>query len=390
MVGRVMRRLALVFVAACGGGGPPGGGPDGNSSGSDGPGGSDGPAARPDLDVTSLGVQGFALRYGDDLVLTAPMFTRQSAVAVSLGLSLDPDTAATDAGLAGVDLANLRAVVSGHAHYDHFIDVAHVLDLAPQAIAYTNLSGRNILAALAPDRPNGCTNTPATPLARSRVIALDDALASHVDYTNCPEQRPPGAPLEGSWLEVPGSHVRIMAMCSMHPAQIGPIHFGEGSVDEEQCELPGSANGWLEGQTLALLIDWLDDAGKPALRVFYQDAPTNAPIGLVPPALLADRRVDVALLCVGSYANVENEPTAIIENLTPRFALSGHWEDFFIARDQPPQPIPLLDVNTFVQRAEAALSGPPDAPLLVDGIETTQRHVLVQPGAQIVVPGLQK
>jgi len=384
MVARVRAlHLVLPLVAACAS--SRAGTPDGNEPPPPPP---DSPPAQPkQLDVQSLGVQGFALHYGDDLVLTAPMFTRQSAVEVSLALPLSPDDAATDAGLAGIDLSQLRAVVSGHAHYDHFIDVAHVLDRAPQAIAYTNLSGRHILAALAPDRPAGCTNTPATPLARERVIALDDALASHTDYTNCPDQRPAGAPLEGSWLAVPNSHVRIMAMCSQHPAQIGPIHFGQGSVDTDQCELPDAANGWLEGQTLALVIDFLDDAGAPALRVFYQDAPTNAPIGLVPPAILAEHRVDMAILCVGSYQAVENEPTAIIDNLNPRFALSGHWEDFFIARDQPPQPIPLLDVDTYVQRAEAALPGPPDVPLVVDGIELPQRHVLVQPEMQIVIGG---
>src|SRR5438105_895226 len=81
--------------------------------------------------------------------------------------------------------------------------------LAPTARTYTNMTGRNVLAALAPDRPAGCSNTPAKPLARDRVIALDDALASHVDYTNCPTQRPPGAPMTGSWLAIPGSHLRI-------------------------------------------------------------------------------------------------------------------------------------------------------------------------------------
>ena len=35
---------------------------------------------RPPLDVHGLGVQGFMLRYGNDVVLTAPLFTRQSAI----------------------------------------------------------------------------------------------------------------------------------------------------------------------------------------------------------------------------------------------------------------------------------------------------------------------
>ena len=323
------------------------------------------------LEIHAFGVQGFLLRHGDDVVMTAPLFTRQSAIEVTFNVSLSADTAAIDAGLADEPLADVRAIISGHAHYDHFMDVPYILTKAPSATAYTNLTGRHMLAALAPDRPT-CANAPASPtLPRDRVIAMDDALASHVDYTNCPAQRPAGAPLEGSWLYVPNSNVRLMAFCSMHPAQVGPYHFGEGSIDQDQCELPRAAAGWLEGQTLAFVIDFLDDAGTPAFRVFYQDAPTNPPIGNVPPALLGDKQVDVALLCVGSADSVDDHPTTILSNVQPRFALSGHWEDFFQAANATPQPIPLLNLDGYLQRAEAALPG---------------RHTLVQPGSRLMVP----
>jgi hypothetical protein len=252
------------------------------------------------------------------------------------------------------------------------MDVPHILTKAPSAAVYTNLTGRHVLAALAPDRPTSCTNAAPTPgLPRDRVIAMDDALASHVDYTNGPMQRPAGAPLEGSWLYVPNSHVRLMAFCSQHPAQVGPYHFGEGAIDSDQCALPSAASGWLEGQTLGFVIDFLDDHGKPAFRVFYQDAPTNPPIGHLTTDVLAEKQVDLALLCVGSADAVENHPTDIINHLQPRFALSGHWEDFFQPMSAPPKPIPLLDLDAYMERAEAALPG---------------HHTLVQPGARFMVP----
>ena len=251
--------------------------------------------------IHGLGVQGFVLQWNGEAVMTAPLYTRQDAVSVSLNLPLSSDDAEIDQDLAGEPLDQLRAIVSGHAHYDHFIDVPHILTLAPNAKAITNLTGRHVLAALAPDRPS-CTNAPQSPaIPRDRVIAMDDPLASYTDYTNCPDQAPPGAPLQGQWLQV-SDHVRLQAFCSMHPAQVGGVyHFGIGSIDTDQCTLPAAASGWLEGQTLAYVIDFLDDAGKPVYRVFYQDAPTNAPIGLVPEAILAEAPVDVALLCVGSY-----------------------------------------------------------------------------------------
>lgn len=340
------------------------------------------------LMVEALGVQGFVLTYRGESVMTAPLFTRQSTIGVTLNLPLDADQPAIEMGLAGVDLALVRAVVSGHAHYDHLIDVPHVLSLVPTATLYANRSAGHILAALAPDRAASCTGPAASPgLDRSRVVALDDPANSHVDYTNCPDQQPPGAPLEGSWVSVPGSHIRLMPVCTTHPPQIGTIHFGEGSVDADLCTLPTPASGWLEGQTLSYVIDFLGDDGLPAFRIYYQDAPATRPIGEVTPAVLADHRVDLAILCVGSNGSVVNQPTDIIANLAPRFVFSGHWEDFFIPRDRPPQNILLLDVNGYVADAEAALAGAPaDAPLLVDGAAIPGRHVLIQPGSHLVVP----
>jgi hypothetical protein len=339
------------------------------------------------LEVRSLGVQGFVLRRGHDIVMTAPLYTRQSEIDVTLNLPITPDTAAIDSHLAGLPFDELRAVVSGHAHYDHFLDVPHVLALAPGASAITNLTGRHVLAALAPDRAASCTSAPASPaLDRSRVIAMDDPYDNHVDYTNCPEQIPPGSSGTATWLQI-APHVRVMGFCSQHPAQIAGIyHFGAGSIDQDQCDLPPAAAGWLEGQTLAFVIDFLDDSGAPAFRVFYQDAPTNKPIGHVPAAILAAKPVDLALLCVGSYDVVQNAPGDIIANLQPRFAVSGHWEDFFQPLDSPPQPIPLLDVATYVQRAEAALPPPGDAPLVVDGMPSNARHVLAKPDMRVDVP----
>lgn len=339
------------------------------------------------LQIQALGVSGFVLRRGSDSVLTAPLFTRQSAIEVALNLPLDPDTAAIDAGMASVALTDIRAIVSGHAHYDHFMDVPHVLSKAPNALAYTNLSGRRMLAALAPDRP-GCANAapPTSMVPRDRVIAVDDELASYVDYTNCPGLKPAGAPLAGRWIDVPGANVRLMPVCSMHPAQIGPYHFGEGSIDRDQCELPGNAAGWLEGLTVAFVIDFLDTDGAPAFRVFYQDAPTDAPIGHVPDALIAEKRVDVALLCVGSTDSVENHPRAILANVQPRFALSSHWEDFFADAGPMPQPIPLLDLDGYLERVQDALPPSPDLPLVVDGEPHDGRHVLVLPGSRFEVP----
>lgn len=91
-------------------------------------------------------------------------------------------------------------------------------------------------------------------------------------------------------------------------------------------------------------------------------------------------------MCVGSNDAVENQPTAIIGHLDPRFVVSGHWEDFLHARGAPIAPIPFLDVSLAIERAEAALSTPPDAPMYLDGVQLAGRHVLAYPGSRMVIP----
>jgi L-ascorbate metabolism protein UlaG (beta-lactamase superfamily) len=337
------------------------------------------------LEVRFLGVQGFVLRRGADVVLTAPLFTRASVFDVTFGRVTADETAIT-AGLVPVPLADLTAVVTGHAHYDHLLDVPSVLRRAPRARLYANRTARHLLAALAPDRPLCDGAAPVAPLARDRVVALDDPADSAVDYRLCPGQRPPGAPLEGRWVTVPDARVRLRPLCSEHPDQVFVFHFDAGSVTTDQCALPPRAGDWLEGMTTAYLIDFLDASGRPTFRVYYQDAPTNGPTGHVSADLLAEKRVDLALLCVGNYDAVRNQPGELVAALRPRFALSGHWEDFFVPASAPPRPIPFLNLDVYTRRAETALPPPSDAPLRVDGRVASVRHAVAIPGTVYQVP----
>jgi hypothetical protein len=349
------------------------------------------PAPPSPLRVRALGVGGFLVEHGTDAILTAPLFTRPSMIEASTGLPVTSDRPLVAAKLPASSLTNVRAVLSGHAHYDHLLDVPAVMSLAPRATLFANVSARNLLAAFAPDRAAKCAGEPAqpSPIARSRVVAVDDPAASTVDYTNCPEKRPPGAPLEGTWVRVPGAHVRVLAVCSDHPPQIGPVHYGEGDVDEEQCSPPTNMNEWKEGRTVAYLVDFLDaTTDAPVYRVFYQDAPADSPVGHVPPSFLADKRVDLALMCVGTYDHVDDaSPAKALGALRPRYALGGHWEDFFAALDAPLAPIPFLDVQAWGTKARAALPDTDEArSMFRNGAPVAYRTALPRPGDTFELP----
>lgn len=349
------------------------------------------PATPSGLKVKFLGVQGFLIEYGGEALLTSPLFTRPNGLQVTTGLPVTSDPSLVSKNIPSVTLANVRAVLSGHAHYDHLLDTPAVLQKAPNATLFSNVSTRNILAAWAPDRAAKCNGTPAQadPIPRSRVIALDDPAKSAIDWHPCTEKKPAGAALDGSWVAVPGANMRVLAVCSEHPDQIGPMHYGEGDVTDEQCTPPKNMNEWKEGLTLGFLVDFLDPTTKkPVYRIYYEDAPAGTVKGQVPASFLAERRIDLALACVGSYQNVPNAPQNTLATMNPRFALGGHWDDFLQGADTKPTPvIPLLDVATWDSHASTAMpAGSEPKPMKRNGTVGSERVLRPEPGDTFEIP----
>jgi hypothetical protein len=349
------------------------------------------PATPPQpLQVQFLGVQGFIVRYGEEAVMTPPLFTRPSLVDVNVGTAVSSDVTAVTTHLTAPRLEGVRAVLAGHAHYDHILDLpAAQVNVSPPPALLGNMSMKNLFAALAPAPVSGCTQSapPAIPIDPARIFTFDDPADSTVDYRNCPSLKPAGAPLEGRWVSVPSSHIRVLAICSIHPDQFGPVHFAPGDVDAPQCELPTRMDAWKEGHTLSYLIDFLDPVTHaPLARVYYQDAPGTNPIGYPPADVLAEKRIDLALMCVGNYDVVQNQPTDFLTTVAPRFALGGHWEDFFQPYDQPPQNLPFLDVPKWETLARAAMTAPEPQAMVQNGFAVGDRALLPNPGDTFTVP----
>lgn len=334
------------------------------------------------LKIRFLGVQGFLVEYGDQALLTSPLFTRPNGIQVTTGLPVTSDPALVAKNIPAATLANVHAVISGHAHYDHLLDTPAVMQRATNATLFSNLSTRNILAAWAPDRGAACAGTTAQTdtIARARVVAMDDPAKSKVDWTQCLDKKPAGAPTAGTWVDVPGANMRVLAVCSEHADQIGPIHYGEGDVTEEKCTPPKNMNDWKEGLTLGFLIDFVDPKSKkPVYRVYYEDAPAWQTKGQVPQSFLAEKPIDLALACVGSYQNVPGAPANTLGTMKPRFSIAGHWEDFLRGADDI-QPIPLLDVAAWDRDALFAMPRAGEAKqMLRNGKSFGERVVRAQP-----------
>jgi hypothetical protein len=311
------------------------------------------PASDEVLELTYLGVGGFLMHWNGHAILTAPFYSNPGLLQVGLGLPISPNTTRIDAHLPPLD--QVDAILVGHSHYDHLMDAVYVAEThARRAVLYGNQTMAHLLAS--------------QQSLHGRVVALD---AEAGDWWQ-----------PGRWQYVADRSIRFMALRSEHaPHFLGIKMFG-GSVDEDQERLPRTAYGWKEGQTFAFLIDFLGADGHVRVRVHYQDAGSNPPNGFDPPpdsaasnpadvAARSDQRergrevtpgaapVDVAILCVASYGEVDDYPEAIVHQLQPHTVVLGHWENFFRSPDLPLEAVPLTDTKTFVLRLTDAL--PPGA-----------------------------
>ncbi|MGH9463827.1 MAG: MBL fold metallo-hydrolase [Vicinamibacteria bacterium] len=311
------------------------------------------------VQVRFLGVGGFLIQRGDEAVLTAPLYSNPTTEELSDVVKPNPDRIEKFHPHA----PGVKAILVGHAHYDHLMDVPYVWEKTPEAIIYGNVSVKNILAGYAPGALAG--DMPRIP--EDRVVALDRMDQDLVDYRKCIQNQGPvgqargrfdAATTDGAWVNVPDTNIRFRALCSEHPPQIlSFIHLWPGCVHRPRFAPPDRSQDYQEGQTLAYLIDFMDDnQATPLFRIYYQDAPTRPTIGEIPEELLSEKAVDLALLCVGNFFDVRR-PTHIVENTNPRYVILGHWENFFGPQDEWLKEIPFASTRRVVKAVREAAPG---------------------------------
>lgn len=274
------------------------------------------PYAPQTVQVSFLGVGGVIIRWQGQAIMTAPLYSNPTVGEMALS-EIHTDRQRVDGLLrhAQHDVSGVRAILSGHSHYDHLMDVPYVaLHRALKAEVIGNDSMVKLLAPI------------ASALGGRPLVSL---------------QQPPvgGHP-------VPGTHFRIKSIVSQHSAQFGvnlqsqaspllawllplpDVSLWRGEVEFPAEHLPDRVGEWPGGTALAFVIELLDPATENvAFRIYYQDSSTRSPWGFPP----ADT-YDLAILCMGGATENPAFPRDIIQHLNPRYVMGAHWEDFFNPR----------------------------------------------------------
>ena len=309
------------------------------------------PAYETSVQIKYLGAGSVLIKRGADRLLTAPFFSNPSIPRVILGeltfaeFKSRPEQVDRFLGPKDEpDLAGVTAVLVGHAHYDHLMDLPYIKKrFLPRAKIY------------------GSTTMKYT-LAGDRDLNVDDLVSVEWQAWAAPVDGEPEQP--GKWWYA-SPRLRFMALKSEHAPIFWGIKFWEGGYQGPLQELPTRPSGWREGQTLAYLIDFLGGDGKTVeFRIHYQDAASNPPYGFAPlfSGSPDERRVDVAILCMPGFNQVKEYPEAIIKRSNARAALLIHWEDFFaLLPDEPSElrTVPTLDAQEFLRRLKPALKDAP-------------------------------
>lgn len=283
---------------------------------------------RPAIELTYLGAGGWIIEVEDDQVVAGPLFTNPSFLRTGL-MAIESDTLEVDRYMADYDVSNTHVILVGHGHYDHAMDVPRVaLRHAPAARILANRTTANLYGSWA-------------------------GVSDRMDVTNGTEGT---VERVGRWFRY-GERVRVMALRSKHAPHFDGHTLYQGSADRPRARAPRAAADWLDGETVAFLVDFLDEQGDVAVRVYYQDAVVAAPWGFAPDALIAEHPVDVAIFVPATFDQVDWHPEAFVENLQPRRILLGHWENFFVPVDAPTRAVMLTDLGHFESRLERVFEG---------------------------------
>jgi len=280
------------------------------------------------LDIQYLGVGGYLFQYGDDSIMTAPSFTNPSLVNVTLPLPIEADTKLIDK-LLPDHAKQAEFILVGHAHYDHLMDVPYIMQKhMPTTTAVGSTTMTNIVTA----------------------VIDDERLLDITDYAAVGEK-------VGKWVYNRSRSIRFMPIKSDHAPHFMGIKVMSGVYEEALTELPSTAYGWKEGQTYAYIIDFLDKQQNPTYRIHYQDAASNSPDGLMP-VMDDSKAVDMAILCVAAFHQVDDYPEAILQQTKPNTIVLGHWEDFFDNnsvdnRNKPAKGVRMTNIDDFIQRVNA-------------------------------------
>lgn len=292
------------------------------------------------VDVVSLGVAGVLVvpwRDTTNLVLTPPSFTSPSIPWLAFGdwlFGTHADSARIAQRIAAMPAANdgrlsrVRAVLVGHGHYDHLLDLPPMLPRMPRATVYGSNTVTNMLA-------------PVPGLTDSRRVAIDSVAGT-------------SARQSGRSLTVSAA-VSVRPIRWAHAPNIGSFTIAPGDQRTPRRTLPRTVHGWKMGQPYAWVIDLLAGNGSVAWRFVYHDASADAAVQRQAAEAISAMPMAHATAILATAANFDQlplYPDITMAHLAPAHVLLVHWDDFFRDPSAPQRVVRGIRADSLIARLQ--------------------------------------
>lgn len=253
----------------------------------------------PHLRLQWLGVSGWILSRGRDVVVVDPFFSRPPiwrVFASLFGATFEPDERRIRAVLPTLP-DSTRFVLIGHAHYDHLMDLGYyVRSAVPQPTYIGSRTALNILQGWNP---------------------------ASLDFVVADEPPQLGHPIRSG-------HVVVTPFLSNHAPHFAGLTLMAGEVAAPRASPPSDAWDYRLGRTLMYVVDFLDERDQVAHRVFINSAASDPDVARgMSDEFLSRHPVDVVILCVPGWNKVSDYPESLLDRLQPAQVALSHYDDFF-------------------------------------------------------------
>ena len=260
-----------------------------------------------------LGSGGYYFSNGKSAFIIDPFFSPYQIVPLAI-TKIGPQTANVELGLADIKKEvynNVEAIFISHSHYDHLLDAPYVFN------HYLDTSK---------------TTTKIYGSSSTKTIASSVVESKHLENI---EENVCSLKSKGEWIYLNEGRIRVMPIQTRHAPHLKIIvsislYTGEAKpikkYDTDSTKT--FVTKWKGGCTFAYLIDFMSH-GSPNFRIFLLTSASSPPDGYVHKEILAEHKVNLAILGAASSGNVENYPQGILQHIKPEKLIIAHWEDLF-------------------------------------------------------------
>jgi L-ascorbate metabolism protein UlaG (beta-lactamase superfamily) len=249
------------------------------------------------VQIRWLGTAGFEIRCDNHVVLFDPYITRASLGQCAFGRKTTDLTAIKE------HVPRADAIVVGHTHFDHALDVP--------AIALQ--TGAKVFGSRSAIRLCRAAKVPETQLQMVEREPGQDAIVAEV------------GPFTLRF--APSAHSRFLLGRVPFPGEISDCDDIPDKTGDFRCGAVFRVEMNVAGRTIVHL-------GSAELT----------PGGIIP------KDIDLLLLCVAGWRSTPDLPERVMRNLSPQRVLLSHWDNFFLPMHKPARILPAVGMTQLIDR----------------------------------------